>query len=120
MPRGLSERFSNLGLAETSGDLPSLPQESSRRKYRKDCMVSNSQKRGPHCDDRLVSDVLGVHAAGDRCICSAFDNSPTVWEEGHLEGLFPEFEHEMVMPDAAMSAQAFAHLIKVNGSLVFV
>ena len=61
----------------------------------------------------------GIEAAGHGCVISAFDDGPAIREKGHLIRIAPEFEHESIMFDRAVSAQLSGHLRKVYGPVAF-
>jgi len=68
----------------------------------------------------LTSYVSRVEAAGDRCVCGAFDDGSAVGEEGHLIGVGPELKDEIVVANRTVGFKAGADLLEIQGAIAFV
>lgn len=68
----------------------------------------------------LAADKAGIQAPGHRRIGRAFDNGPTIGEQGELVGSMPEPQDEIVMFDAAERLEAYGYFLEVHGPITLV
>ena len=65
----------------------------------------------------LAAYEAGVEAPSYGGVGGAFDNGAAIGEQGHLVGLVPELEDEVVAADSAVGLQSPIHLGEVDGTL---
>src|SRR5882724_2757234 len=67
-----------------------------------------------------TTDVARVKASCDGRIRRPFDDRSSVREQGHLVGLAPEFQDELIVTHRAMRTQTNGHLNEVHRALLLV
>src|SRR5215470_3759645 len=68
----------------------------------------------------LRPDKPGIEAARNAGIGGAFDDRATIGEEGHLVGIAPESEDEVVVSHRAVRGEALIHFAKVDRPVALV
>lgn len=66
---------------------------------------------------QLAPHESGVQAAGHGGVGGPFDDGAPVGEEGHLIGLSPELQNEIIVAHWAVGTQALTHQGQVYGPL---
>ena len=78
------------------------------------------QPAGAGATKTLAAYVSGIEAAGYGCVCGAFDDGSAVGEQGHLVGVGPEFQDEIVVSHRAVGFKAGAYFGEIQGAMAFV
>src|SRR5258708_39612926 len=62
--------------------------------------------------------IPGIQTSRHRRIRRPLDNRPAIGEERHLKRLFPEFQHEVVIANAAVRLQPLTHHPEINWAIM--